>query len=292
MAKSSLNYPFICHVSDSNGEMPFYNREMGQAELVLMAAWCEQFENPFVLDVGGNVGFIATQLAQLLLYKKPRIFSFEPVSHTLTLLAKSVQGLRLEDFVFPVGCGLGEAPGFAQLSYSKWDTMFAQISANGKLNKRVGDKLCWGPVLTIDQITDDIGAAPCLIKLDIEGYEVKALKGAARVLSSESPPAIAFELNPTTLSELGSSVDELVALLRRYQLYYVSDFENQRLDFGAPISDGAKLDWVCNLFAVPKTAGSDQRWVETLERARSHLASLSKKDQSRSNGTDNGSIGT
>src|SRR5436190_12244738 len=123
-ATSSLGHSFICHLGDSCGEMPFYNREMEQSELILMAAWCEQYDNPLILDVGGNVGFVATQLAQLLLKRKPRIFSFEPVPHTLRLLTKSIQGLHLEDYVYPVGCGVGELPAFTDLTYSEWNTMF------------------------------------------------------------------------------------------------------------------------------------------------------------------------
>src|SRR5437879_1510308 len=78
---SGLNLPFIVHLRDSFGEMPYYNLHTHRAEIVVMAAWCRQMENPLIFDVGGHVGFIATQLAQLLNDKKPQIYSFEPVPY-------------------------------------------------------------------------------------------------------------------------------------------------------------------------------------------------------------------
>ncbi|HXQ36900.1 MAG TPA: FkbM family methyltransferase [Anaerolineales bacterium] len=276
-AKSSVDRPFICHIGDSSGEMPFYNREMAQAELVLMAEWCAHYEHPLIFDIGGNVGFIATQLAQLLLERQPRIFSFEPVPHTLLLLVKSVQLLQLEDYVFPVGSGVGETPQLTEISYSEWNTMFAQIASNGISNQRVGDKVGWCGILTLDQIAASIGESPCLIKLDVEGSEVRALKGAQSLMASENPPAIAFEFNPATLSELGSSSDELLGLFQGYQLYYVGDFENQKFEFGREITCKTQLDQVCNLFAVPAKAKTLAHWRAVLLKARAQLALLQRK---------------
>lgn len=90
-AQSGTGQPFICHLGDSNGENPYYNFASSRAEIVLMACWCRQFEEPIVFDVGGNVGFIATQLAQLLRERRPRIFSFEPVPFTFERLLSSVR---------------------------------------------------------------------------------------------------------------------------------------------------------------------------------------------------------
>src|SRR5437764_4470977 len=85
-AKSSLNLPYICHVGDSLGESPYYNPDSHRSEIVLMSAWCEQSSEPVILDVGGHVGFVATQLALLLHGKCPKIYSFEPVPYTFCRL--------------------------------------------------------------------------------------------------------------------------------------------------------------------------------------------------------------
>ena len=118
----------LAAIGDSNGENPYYNRSANCVEIVLMAAWCRQFVQPVILDVGANVGFIATQLAQILRPQSPRVFSFEPVPFTFQRLLASVRLLGLEDFVYPVCGALSDVAALRHITYSKWNTMFAQVT--------------------------------------------------------------------------------------------------------------------------------------------------------------------
>lgn len=151
--------------------------------------------------------------------------------------------------------------------------MFAQIT-NGGPNNRVGDKTAWCSVLTADQVKAAVGHAPALIKVDVEGHEVNVLRGAANVLSGDDAPGICLESNPLALSECNSSVRELSDQLTAYELFYVNDFEGQRLDFGRPIDDLNSIDWVCNIFAVPRTAPGKKRWSKAVAEAATMLDGL------------------
>lgn len=272
-AQSGLNQPFICHPGDSNGENPYYNFASSRMEIVIMATWCRQFAEPLMLDVGGNVGFVATQVAQLIRERRPQIFSFEPVPVTFQRLLNSVRLLKLEDFVYPVCCALSDAPTLTRITYSEWDTMFAQVTPY-ESNLRVGDKTAWCPALTVDQVGAVIGRTPALIKIDVEGHEPKVLKGAERILSGEEAPGVCLEFNPLTLSECHTSAGELAAQLSAYDLFYIDDFEGQRMSFGQPIADLTSIDWVCNVFAVPQTPPGRQRWSAAFSEAESLLSSL------------------
>jgi FkbM family methyltransferase len=192
---SGLGLPFIVHLGDSFGEMPYYNLQSHCAEINLMAAWCRQVENPLILDVGGHVGFIATQLAQLLANKKPLIYSFEPVPYMFKRLFESVRALGMEHTIVPVCAACSNEPGLVQLSYSEWDSMFAQVFVTTP-NRRVGDKTALATALTIDQIAASLGKVPDLIKVDAEGHEVNILEGGREVLACPSAPALCFEFNP------------------------------------------------------------------------------------------------
>ena len=66
VATSALGHPFVCHLGDFLGENPFYNRDAFRIELELCAAWLRTEEKPVVFDVGANVGFWSTHLAQCL----------------------------------------------------------------------------------------------------------------------------------------------------------------------------------------------------------------------------------
>jgi FkbM family methyltransferase len=272
-AQSGIKQPFICHLGDSNGENPYYNFASSRMEIALMATWCRQFTEPLMIDVGGNVGFVATQIAQLIKERRPRIFSFEPVPLTFQRLLNSVRLLKLEEMVYPVCSALSDAPALTRITYSEWDTMFAQVTPN-ESNQRVGDKTAWCPALTIDEVGAVIGKAPALIKIDVEGHEVKVLKGAASVLSGTEAPGLCLEFNPVTLAECHASAGELAAQLSAYDLFYVDDFEGQRMTFGQPISELSKIDWVCNIFAVPRTSPGRQRWSAAISEAKALLDSL------------------
>jgi FkbM family methyltransferase len=272
-ALSGSGQPFICHLGDSNGENPYYNFGSSRTEIILMACWCRQFDEPLIFDVGGNVGFIATQLAQLLRERRPRIFSFEPVPFTFERLLSSVRLLELEEFVHPICSALSSEPSLARITYSEWHTMFAQMT-EGEPNNRVGDKIAWCSVLTVDEVEAAVGGPPALIKVDVEGPEVKVLQGAANVLSGEHAPGICLESNPVTLSECNSSVRELSEQLTAYELFYVNDFEGQRMGFGQSIDDLNSIDWVCNIFAVPRTALGKKRWSGAVAEATKMLDGL------------------
>ncbi|HEY0321712.1 MAG TPA: FkbM family methyltransferase [Pyrinomonadaceae bacterium] len=273
-ARSGLNQPFVCHLGDFLGEHPFYSADSSRDEITIMAAWCSQFDEPVILDVGGNVGFIATQVAQLLLDKNPRVFSFEPVPHTFRRLVESVRRLGLEDYVYPVCSALSDEPKLARIWYAERATLFAQIS--DKPNERVGNKSAWCSALTLDHVHAAIGHAPSLIKVDVEGHEVKVFRGAKGLLASASRPAILFELNPMTLNETGGDICELADQLGGYRFFYINDFEGQRMKFGERVADIKSIDWVANIFAVPETPEAEHLWSQAVAEADRALRSYRK----------------
>lgn len=282
-AHGGLNQPFVCHVGDFRGENHYYNYEVCRAEIVLMYAWCQQFDRPVIFDVGGNVGFIATQLAQLLQDKDPSIFSFEPVPHTFQKLLQSVSLLHLEKKVYPVCCALSDKPGLLRMVYSEWSSMLAQMltqesssSIEKSLNaKEPVHKVAWINALTLDQVTIGLGKVPHLIKVDVEGHEVNVFRGAKDVFSSKEPPAVCFELNPPVLDEAGFEVSDLTKELAGYQFFYIDDeVGHHQREFGDPIDDLTEIDWACNIFAVPATESAAIRWNIAIAQAEHMLSSL------------------
>lgn len=236
-----------------------------------MSAWCDQFPDPVVLDVGGHVGFVATQIALLLRDKSPRIYSFEPVPQTFRRLIDTIHMLGLQDYVYPVCSAISDSTSLAHICYSEWDSMLAQVVVAAKPNKRIGNRLALVNTLTIDDVAYAIKGCPSLIKIDVEGHEVNVLRGAAGLLSQSDKPGICFELNPETLKEAGTSVKELIELLDGYDLFYINDFQGQCIELGTKISDYTGIDWVCNIFAVPVNESSYKRWAKALSIAKKLL---------------------
>jgi len=261
MARSGLGYPFLCHVGDFSGEVAFYNRGLSRAEIQLMAEWCRRHPQSLVFDVGANVGFVATQLAQAGKSANCSILAFEPVYDTFAKLTESIQKLGLQNQIFPVCCAVSDrAGGVCSVAFDKSKSLFAQVRQN-KVKARIGSTLTWCSEVTLDLVVESIGRRPALLKIDVEGYEAHVLRGARALLQSPSAPVICFELNPMTLGEVGSSVASVAAELRGYRFFYVDDFEGQKIPLGKEIPDLVSLTWCCNLFAAPRSGPESEARV-------------------------------
>src|ERR1700737_1136439 len=126
VTRSGLGFDFVCHVGDLS-EHPFYHRRAYESELALCAAWLHDEIEPVVFDIGANVGFVSTQLVQML----------APVATTFAKLVQSVHRLGLNDWVHPIAAAVLDGPGQVCLSYSLRNSLYAQITPRG-LNPRVG----------------------------------------------------------------------------------------------------------------------------------------------------------
>jgi FkbM family methyltransferase len=269
VSTSGLGYKFVCHIGDL-AEFPFYHRRAFESELAICSAWLQQDDRPVVYDVGANVGFFATHLAQMLASWSPQIYAFEPVPTTFIKLVQSVQRLGLHDVVHPVGAAVTDHAGPVRIAYSDRNSMYAQVTSDGP-NPRVGSRVAHAAGITLDRFQAYAGERPALLKIDVEGSEVAVLRGAEGLLSRPDRPAIMLEHNPTTLSECGVPLRSLHALLSGYALHYVDDLDGQRMPFGNPIAAPEHVDWTCNLFAVPRVEGASARWTGALQRAKRQL---------------------
>jgi FkbM family methyltransferase len=66
-------------------------------------------------------------------------------------------------------------------------------------------------IRTLDGLMNELGCRPTIVKLDIEGFELNALRGAREVLAS--PALWIIEVHPPQLALSGGSEEELSTLL-------------------------------------------------------------------------------
>jgi hypothetical protein len=76
---------------------------------------------------------------------------------------------------------------------------------------------------TLDSLTARFGDRVALVKLDIEGAEATALRGAAKLIV-RSAPLFPLEVEPDHLARQGSGVDDLMDALRPhgYEAYAIT----------------------------------------------------------------------
>jgi FkbM family methyltransferase len=155
-----------------------------------------------VIDGGANIGMY-TVLAAARVGPEGCVVSCEPSPTTMALLRANVDRnkmdwVRLREVALAEGSGRMRMhvfePGSGYTSFAP-----AHTAAGSEIEVQV---------TTIDELAADVAHRVSLVKLDVEGAELRALRGAVGLLEGPRPDFI-IELEPEHLERQGSSVVEL-----------------------------------------------------------------------------------
>ena len=139
-----------------------------------------------VVDAGASLGDHAARYAT----KAGLVHAFEPQPESFECLRQNCAGLGVRMY----RCGLSDHEG--EMTISKHTNVGASpIAANGDTPIKV---------ITLDSL----GLAPSLIKMDVEGHEVKALRGALLTIL-RCRPIMVIEVNIHGLKPAGFSIRDL-----------------------------------------------------------------------------------
>jgi FkbM family methyltransferase len=146
-------------------------------EISMMIEACREYRPTLFIDVGANIGLYACILGKSGLV--PRIIAYEPDRENFARLVENVERNSLTDIVRLCPYAAGAGPGKADLTPGPAD--------NAGLSKidRTGSGLYSVDVVALDDEIDVRGSA-IVIKIDVEGYELEVLAGAARLLGSNA----------------------------------------------------------------------------------------------------------
>lgn len=165
----------------------------------------ERFHGKAILDVGASVGDSAAVFSRF--YKPARIYSFEPDISRIARLRSYLESQQIDN-VDIVPCALGEA--------------------EGKLPD--GSK-----VRTIDEFVAISRVSVGLVKMDIEGAEESAIRGATATLLHQKPLLI------VSMYHNGAQFYDLLPLIRRIQPEY--QFAIRKLDDRSPVYETTLFCW-------------------------------------------------
>ena len=188
-----------------------------------------------IFDVGANFGYYGLMLAEGL-GRDCEVHAFEPTEETFDRLTRHIALNRME-CVHAHRLALSDAPGTASMHGRDGNSGAAFIDPGG------GEVA----VTTLDAFVAERGIRRLdFMKIDVEGFEERVLRGGQRVLR-ELRPSILLEVQPVTLERAGSSVRRLTALLTS-QGYALWQANRARL---VPLLIDETPGYLVNAFAIP-----------------------------------------
>jgi FkbM family methyltransferase len=162
--------------------------------------------NMTVWDIGANVGLFSFAAAAL----GANVLAVEPDTWLANLMHESVSMNKLPVTVLPAA--VSDRQGIARLYLSEGGRASNSLSGAGLAQTVI--------TVTLDSLLDDF-PAPQVLKIDVEGLEWAALKGASRVLQAR----------PRIFVEITDHHEEIGDLLKQagYELHAARDAGRQSL---------------------------------------------------------------
>jgi len=192
-----------------------------------------------VVDAGANIG-IYSQFLSHRVGRTGVVHSFEPSPKNFRRLQSATRKLanvRLSQ------AAVGERSGQSKLYLS------AKLNVDHRTYTTAGDLRHAIPIEMV--ALDDYfkpGQRVDLIKLDIQGYELNALRGANRVLQENPDIQLLFEFWPYGLKQAGATWVELIDALRAENMAVFRVTKHRLVPFRSEsVREGA--NWYVNLFA-------------------------------------------
>jgi FkbM family methyltransferase len=195
-----------------------------------------------VIDGGANWGYWSL-VASKLIGKEGRVFAFEPVPSTIRALQRNIRASGTQN-VQILEYALGEEERTIKIHLADNDPILGHSSIER------GRDLNWLRTIEcrsqrLDFFLADKNIHPRLIKLDIEGGELFALKGASQTLQSYPQPVICFEWNRPAAEAVGYRPEDIESFLQKlgYELYLATNKEMKPFLERRDISEWSPMVW-------------------------------------------------
>jgi FkbM family methyltransferase len=257
-----LGFDFPCFPDCPESRELYLGGGTDSLELALLRAWTEPGDA--AMDVGANLGIYACAAAHAG-GRLSRVVAVEPSPILANWIGEAARLLGLAG-VRVCGVCAGEAPGEADFFVAKGGFPSGSQSMRVDASLEPAYNRISSAVDTLDRLAAAHlgGAAPSFVKIDVEGGEVGALRGAAVLLSMEDAALWIVEVNPPALRLFGAAGSDVLAFFpgARFELWLVPQHSpsGPRRVPGAGAPPEAFEDApFYNLIALPRTGSLSRR---------------------------------
>jgi FkbM family methyltransferase len=177
--------------------------------------------NDVVFDIGANVGAYCVPVAR----SRPgaTVHAFEPIELNASLIQVSLHVNQLSNVQVVRKC-VSDRAGLVNFSLAEDSAYSSMIDTGRKAEVR---RFECEAVSLDDYCSTNDRIHPDVVKIDVEGAELKVLDGASQLLSDPNrrPRLVLMELYNQNLAPFGTSIDEVMARMtgHGYQAYVLVD---------------------------------------------------------------------
>ena len=190
-------------------------------------------KNPeVIIDVGAHAGQVSKMISRLY-NNKVKIIAIEPGLYARSILRIVIFFNRFKN-IFVIPMAVSDQKGFSFLNIPEkrknsfgFGLSHMSTTHNDFSERNYKTHYDYVSITTIDQIVKDLEVKNVnFIKMDIEGYEYKALIGASETLK-KFKPIIYIELIENSLKRNNNSLKDVYSFLRtlRYKSYCIRNLE-------------------------------------------------------------------
>lgn len=177
--------------------------------------WLENEPNPIFFDIGANYGFFS----YLVLSSVPdcSVFAFEPNPFNFNRQITAKERNHLDTF-HSFNLGLSDKVADLVLHHGIEDLGHSTFARHPGLTNTPNTTIRVFPFDTwLEKFNPNIkNPKGWVAKIDVEGFELKVLKGMSKSLSNQSFKGLIVEINPFTLSLTGVEGEDVFNLMHKY----------------------------------------------------------------------------
>lgn len=170
-------------------------------------------EGNTVLDIGAHIGLYAAPFAKLV-GTTGKVYCFEPTPSTFVVLSKTIQ-LNKYSTVTAVNAAISDKSGTVTFNLTSDSGEGSNANSIVEINRTKNNVEV--KAYSIDDFRRFEKLKIDILKIDVEGAELLALKGAKTTFEQDRPIGI-LALHPANIIQFGHSLEEIWDVLLNYKL--------------------------------------------------------------------------
>ena len=174
------------------------------------------------IDLGGNEAYFSL-IAARHIGPSGKVFCIEPQERLWPTIIQNASANRISNIII-VPYGVSDSKGQVEITlYPSLNSGASSIVTTFRSSFYPRQQIS---LASLDALIEEYRIDVVdLIKIDIEGFEVNALRSASKALQSHKIKKLLIEIHPLQLKRLGQSEKDLFSLLQDHGYYYKHDGE-------------------------------------------------------------------